>query len=143
MPVLSDAAFRLGGFPQNVLAMSQGQRRSIVGPVSRAYRFPLRRIRDRVAPLALARMVPDSAQHHPSVRALDECQRLVEGFEGPAAIVWGDRDPILGRLRKRVQAMLPQASMVATDAGHFLQEEVPDQIADAVRQVAARIDGRA
>lgn len=143
MPVLSDAAFRLGGFPQNALALSQGRRRSIMGRVSRAYRFPLRRIRDRVAPLALARMVPDSAQHHPSVRALDECQRFVEGFEGPAAIVWGDRDPILGRLRKRIQAMLPQASVVATDAGHFLQEEVPDQIADAVRQVAARIDGRA
>lgn len=139
VPVLSDAVFRLGGFPQNLLAMAQGRRRSMLGKVSRAYRFPLRRVRDRMAPLALARMVPDS-HRHPTIPALEECQAFVERYQGPAAIVWGDRDPILGRVRKRVQSLLPQASVLGTSAGHFLQEEVPDEIAEAIRQVAARID---
>ncbi len=46
------------------------------------------------APLALARMVPNSLQH-PSVEPLTRLARFVESWEGPAEIVWGDRDPIL------------------------------------------------
>jgi hypothetical protein len=32
--------------------------------------------------------------------------------------------------------MLPQAPVTSTDAGHFLQEEVPSEIAYAIRQVS-------
>jgi haloalkane dehalogenase len=93
---------------------------------------------DRVAPLALARMVPSSL-NHPSVPALNRCQELVAGWTGPAAIVWGDRDPVLGRVRDRIARLLPQATLTRTRAGHFLQEEVPDEIAAAIRTVAAGI----
>lgn len=137
MPVLSDLVFRVGGFPQNVLAMTQGDRRSIQGKVARAYRYPLRHIQDRVAPLALARMVPDSLQH-PSVPALRACEDFVRAYQGPAAIVWGERDPILGRLLGRMQGMFPQAPATRTRAGHFLQEEVPDEIAAAIRLVVSQ-----
>ena len=91
-----------------------------------------------MAPLALARMVPDSMRH-PSVEPLVRVRLLVESFEGPAEIVWGDQDPILGRLRRRTERMLPHARVTATDAGHFLQEEVPEQIADAIRRVVAQL----
>ncbi len=138
MPVLSDLAFRGLGFPQTALWTAQGDRGSIRGQVARAYRYPLRRFRDRVAPLALARMVPDTLQH-PSVPALERCQALVESFDGPAAIVWGDRDPVLGRVRRRIERLLPDAPVTRTRAGHFLQEEVPRDIANAVRDVASRI----
>ena len=37
------------------------------------------------------------------------------GIEGPAAIVWGDRDPILGRLRKRTEQLLPHAEVTRTE----------------------------
>ena len=139
MPILSDAIFRLGGFPQNALALSQGSPRSMLGKVSRAYRYPLRRIRDRIAPLALARMVPDSHEH-PTIAALEECRAFIDGYRGPAAIVWGDRDPILGRVRRHMETLLPHASVTRTSAGHFLQEEVPEEIAAAIRKVAAGID---
>jgi haloalkane dehalogenase len=138
MPVLSDLAFRGLGFPETALWIAQGDKSSIRGKVARAYRYPLRRFRDRVAPLALARMVPDSLGH-PSVPALERCQALVESFKGPAAIVWGDRDPVLGRVRRRVERLLPDAPVTLTQAGHFLQEEVPAEIARAVRDVASRI----
>ncbi|ACY19285.1 alpha/beta fold hydrolase [Haliangium ochraceum] len=134
-PIISDALFRLGGWPQNMLAMAQGDKKSIRGQVRRAYTYPLRRVRDRAAPLALARMVPDSHQH-PSIPALRRCQEFVEQYRGPAALVWGDRDPILGRARRRVAEFLPQAEVTRTEAGHFLQEEVADQIASAIRSVA-------
>lgn len=136
MPLVSDLAFRLG-FPQNSMAMVQGDRRSISGQVARAYRWPLRRMRDRIAPLALARMVPDSMEH-PSIEPLRRAQGVVEKWKGPSAIVWGDRDPVLGRVIGHLHRLLPEASVTRTPAGHFLQEEVPGEIAAAVREVAAR-----
>lgn len=136
---LAPIAFRLGGYPQRALHTAQGDKSSIRGEVRRAYTWPLRGLSRNVAPLALARMVPDSLDH-PSVEELAELQAFVTGFEGPSAIVWGDRDPVLGRLRRRTERWLPNATVTATQAGHFLQEEVPMEIAAAIRDVAARIE---
>ena len=80
-------------------------------------------------------MVPDKPGH-PTIPALDRCYDFVSNFKGPAAIVWGDRDPVLGSVRSHVERTLPQASVTRTQAGHFLQEEVPEEIAAAVKQVA-------
>lgn len=137
MPMVSDLAFRGLGFPQNLLWSAQGDRASIRGPVARAYRWPLRRIRDRAGPLALARMVPDGPDH-PSMLALRRTSRWLEAYEGPMALVWGTRDPILGRALGKHESAFPHATVTRTDAGHFLQEEVPDAIAAAVRDVLAR-----
>jgi cis-3-alkyl-4-acyloxetan-2-one decarboxylase len=136
LPVVSDVAFRLLGFPQNALHRAQGDPGSIRGDVARAYRYPLRRRRDNAAPLALARMVPDGRPGHPSLEPLERVQAFVTSFAGPVAIVWGDRDPVLGRLRKRIEALLPKAAVTRTEAGHFLQEEVPEEIAAAIRHQA-------
>jgi haloalkane dehalogenase len=137
LPVVADVAFRVAGFPQNALWFAQGDRHSIRGEVARAYRWPLRHFADRVAPLALARMVPDN-DVHPSIASLRRCQELVDNFKGPSAIVWGDRDPVLGGVRTHIERHLPDAPVTRTQAGHFLQEEVPDAIAAAVRDVTRR-----
>lgn len=134
-PGLSDLVFRGLGFPQVCLWIGQGDRGSIGWSETRAYRWPLRN--NKIAPLALARMVPDSMEH-PSVDALGRVASFVEAFDGPAAVVWGDRDPVLGRLKKRICRALPQAALTETQAGHFLQEEVPDEIAAAIRSVVAQ-----
>lgn len=137
LPIVSNAVFRLGGFPQNAMRFVQGDRKSITGEVARAYRWPLRHLADRVAPLALARMVPNTPEH-PSVAALARCLAFVDAFQGPAAIVWGDKDPVLGSVLGFVERRLPRASVTRTHAGHFLQEEVPDALAAAVRDVTRR-----
>jgi haloalkane dehalogenase len=138
IPIASEIAFRLFGFPQGWMATAQGDRSSISGEVSDAYQYPLRGIRNNAAPLALARMVPDSMEHE-SVEPLRRCQQFVESFRGPAAIVWGKRDPILGRVLARTERLLPNAPVTATTAGHFLQEQVPGEIAEAIRGVANRV----
>jgi len=135
-PLVSDLAFRFLGFPQNMLHRVQGDRATIRGEVARAYRHPLRRRQDNAAPLALARMVPDSFEH-PSIEPLRRCQAYLESFGGPVAVVWGDRDPILGRVRSWIEKLLPGARVTRTGAGHFLQEEVPAEIAEAIRIVSA------
>lgn len=137
VPVVADLVFRGLGFPQGALWIAQGDRASIKGEVAAAYRWPLRRLADRAGPLALARMVPSSAAH-PSIPALRRAEAWIRGFTGPMALVWGERDPILGKaLRRHVEAF-PAATVTRTQAGHFLQEEVPDEIAAAVRDVARR-----
>ncbi len=136
-PVVSDVAFRLLGFPQNALGFVQADRRSISGDVARAYRWPLRRLADRAAPLALARMVPTSPDH-PSVPGLRRSLAVATAFAGPAAIVWGERDPVIGRALRGVAEALPRATVTRVVAGHYPQEEAPGPIADAILDVARR-----
>jgi cis-3-alkyl-4-acyloxetan-2-one decarboxylase len=136
IPVVSDVLFRGLGFPMRSLHGVQGDPGSISGDVARAYRHPLRRWRDNVAPLALARMVPDGPVH-PSMEPLARCQEFFESFAGPVAVVWGERDPILGRVLSWIEKLKPQARVTRTGAGHFLQEEEPEAIAAAIRALAA------
>ncbi len=135
LPGIAPLAFRLLGFPQNALHLAQADRASIAGDVARAYRWPLRRLADRVAPLAMARMVPISADH-PSVGPLRRSLAVATAFEGPAEIVWGERDPVIGRALRGVAEALPRARVTAVPAGHYLQEETPAPIAEAVLRVA-------
>jgi pimeloyl-ACP methyl ester carboxylesterase len=137
LPLLSDLVFRGLGFPLSVLGRLQGDPHSLRGIPERAYRFPLPTWRARVAPLALARMVPDSL-HHPSLPALARGEAWVRSFAGPVALVWGTRDPILGHALERHERALPQAAVTRTTAGHFLQEEVPDALAAAIAAIALR-----
>jgi pimeloyl-ACP methyl ester carboxylesterase len=137
LPVVSDVLFRRLGFPLGLLQFSQGDRKSIRGDVARAYRWPLRRRADRAAPLALARMVPNSLTHV-SVPALERTQAVFETAQVPVALVWGTRDPILGRAINHVARLRPDATVTRTQAGHFLQEEVPEDLADAILDVARR-----
>jgi haloalkane dehalogenase len=134
-PLVSDVAFRLLGFPQNVLSRTQADRRSISGDVARAYRWPLRHLADRAAPLALARMVPTDGTHR-SLPALRRAFEVATGFEGPVEIVWGERDPVIGRALRGVAEALPRARVTKVPAGHYLQEEAPGPIAEAVLRVA-------
>lgn len=139
LPIVPDVVFRLLGFPQRGgLARVQGDASSIEGLVARAYVEPLRGVRNNAAPLALARMAPGSMTHR-SIAPLRTCEGVVTSFRGPKAIVWGDRDPILGRLRTHMERLMPDAKVTRTNAGHFLQEEVPGAIAAAIRDVNGRI----
>lgn len=137
LPLLSDLAFRGLGFPQSTMWMAQGDRDLLWGTAARAYRWPLRRRRDRIAPLAMARMVPDGPDH-PSLPALRRGQAWIEGFGGPMALVWGTADPILGRALRRHERAFPRAPVTVTEAGHFLQEQVPKALAAAIEDVLER-----
>ena len=131
---IGDALSKWLGLPQNAMRYAQGDRTSITGIVQKSYTYPLRGKDDYQAVIGLVRMVPDSMDH-PSIPYLEEAGEAARSFDGPKAIVWGDNDPVLGRLRRRVTRQLRDAEVTATDAGHFLQEEVPTEIAAAIRSV--------
>lgn len=135
---LADLVFRLGGFPQRTLWMAQHDRSSISGDVARAYLHPLRGLANNAAPLALARMVP-LGPDHPSLASLARCRDFMAEFAGPIELVWGVRDPILGRVIGHLERTFPEARVSRHEAGHFSPEEIPGPLADAVRSVAGRI----
>ncbi len=126
---------RYGGLPQRALGFAQGDRKSISGDVARAYAYPLKRSSGNEAVAALVRMVADDMEH-PTMALQAEVRDYVADFSGRSALVWGTKDPVLGRLLRRHERLLPEARVTTTSAGHFLQEEVPAEIAEAIRYVS-------
>ena len=68
----------------------------------------------------------------PALRAVES---YVQGLDLPVEIIWGMNDPILAKTLPLMEAHFPQAPVTKTEAGHFLQEEVPVEIAAAVLRV--------
>lgn len=142
IPVLSELLFRGLNFPMPILRRVQGDRHSIDRIAMRAYRYPLSRWRTRAAPLALARMVPMQLDH-PSMAGLHEAEHWAHRFDRPVRLIWGMRDPILGRALPDMQELFAQAQVTQTSAGHFLQEEVPGIIANAILELAGDLKSTA
>jgi haloalkane dehalogenase len=134
-PLVSDLAFRVLNYPVKKMHLVQGDPSSIGSEERRAYEYPLRRYRDRAAPLALARLVPNDLES-PVYDALREVQDWARSLAGDVRLVWGMKDPILGRSIHATKKLFPNAEVVETGAGHFLQEEVPDVLAEAILDVA-------
>jgi haloalkane dehalogenase len=130
-PLVSDLIFRVFNYPVKKMHLVQGDRSSIGRAERRAYLYPFRSFRDRAAPLALARLVPLSLDS-PTLQTLQEADDWARAFSGPVRLVWGMRDPILGRTIHPMKKLFPDAEVTETDAGHFLQEEVPEILAEAL-----------
>jgi haloalkane dehalogenase len=130
-PIISDLAFRYFNYPVRKMHLVQGDPSSIGPEQQRAYRYPLKRLRDRTAPLALARLVPHDLSS-PVYVGLREVEEWASSARPPVRLVWGMKDPILGRSVHGMRKLFPAAEVVETDAGHFLQEEVPQELAEAI-----------
>ena len=116
------------------LAQVQSDPATMPPSVMDLYRRPLQDSGNSKATLALMRMVADGPDHASSP-ALRNIERYVEGLDVPIELVWGMKDPILGRGLPFMQKMFPTAPVVETEAGHFLQEEVPEIIAAALLRI--------
>ena len=116
----------------------QGNPDSWTSEVAELYGRPVYESGNSKAPLAMMRMVPDGP-NHPSTPSMRRVEEYVNTLEIPAEIVWGENDPILGRALPIMQQNFPNARLTKTTAGHFLQEEVPNEIAEALIRVIEEI----
>jgi haloalkane dehalogenase len=85
-------------------------------------------------------MVTDGPDH-PSTPQMQVIEDYVAGLKVPAEIVWGLNDPIIGKGLVAMKSNFPDAPVTETEAGHFLQEEVPGEIALAVMRVVTEVKG--
>ena len=122
---------RLGGV--------QGDPESWTPEVAELYGKPLFDDGNAKAPLAMMRMVTDGP-NHPSTPAMIQIEEYVKTLDIPSEIVWGMKDPILGKALTSMQQNFPNAPVTQTDAGHFLQEEVPIEIANALIRVIDKVN---
>jgi haloalkane dehalogenase len=120
------------------LPQMQGEPDSMPAAVVELYGRPVEESGNAKAPLAMMRMVPDGPDH-PSTAAMGVIEAYVKGLEVPAEIVWGMNDPILAKGLPFMKQNFPAAPVTQTEAGHFLQEEVPVEIAAALMRVMDRV----
>ncbi|MEM8500089.1 MAG: alpha/beta fold hydrolase [Pseudomonadota bacterium] len=116
----------------------QGDPSSIPKSVQQLYGRPVLDSGNSKAPLAMMRMVPDGTDH-PSVPAQRDIEKYVNGLNIPAEIIWGMNDPILANGLAAMKQNFPNAPVTETEAGHFLQEEIPGEISAALMRVLEQV----
>ncbi|HIF93661.1 MAG: alpha/beta fold hydrolase [Myxococcales bacterium] len=121
------------------LPRMQGDPDSLPADVVELYGRPVEESGNAKAPLAMMRMVTDGPDHR-TAPAMREIERYVQGLDIPAEIVWGMNDPILGKALPLMKQNFPDAPVTETEGGHFLQEEVPAEIAAALLRVMDQIE---
>lgn len=137
-PILGELALEVFGSIFDRLPEAQGDPNSMPAEVLELYGKPLQDSGNVKAPVALMRMVPDGPDH-PSADQMREIEAYVATLDIPVEIVWGTSDPILGTGFDTMRQNFPAANVTETEAGHFLQEEVPIEIANAVKRVARAV----
>ena len=138
-PVVGELVINVLNSIFEMLPRMQGDPKSIPPAIQELYGRPVLDSGNSVAPLALMRMVPDGVDH-PSVPTQRITEVYVRGLDIPAEIVWGMNDPILAKGLPIMKTLFPSARVTETQAGHFLQEEVPDDIAAALMRVVGQIE---
>ncbi|MFQ5667737.1 MAG: alpha/beta fold hydrolase [Candidatus Binatia bacterium] len=101
--------------------------------VMRGYLFPYPDYTSRAAILQFPREIPFTSRH-PNWMLLANLEAKLRGWQLPALIVWGQRDPAFApSITDRFAALLPNHRIVRIEhAGHFLQEEAPEAIIEAI-----------
>lgn len=141
-PIVGELVFEVAISLFDQLPQAQGDPGSIPPQVSDLYGRPVLESGNAKAPLAMMRMVPYSPDQ-PSSEQLRLIERYVESLDIPAEIIWGMNDPVLAKGLPLMQRNFPDAPVTKTDAGHFLQEEVPAEIAAALLRVIDRAQASA
>jgi len=129
--------YRRANFSLRVITPSAwADRRKLTSALHRQYLAPFPDAWSRGAVLwPLARALVGSSDHYDSL-----WQRRARLADIPALIVWGTKDPAFPpHLLARWREALPHARVVELPAGHWPQEEAPEDVLDAVRGF---LDGR-
>ncbi len=121
---------RLGFSARVILPSAFGDKRRLTRAVHRQYLGPLGTPAAREGTWALACALKGADADYAALWA-----RRAELARLPMTLVWGARDPVLTAAhRDRWTTAFPAMRVVTVDdAGHFVAEERPDAVADAVR----------
>lgn len=136
LTAIGETALEHTWVPSSLLWALQDKPPSVRGPVGAAYRWTLRTAEDRVGFFALARMMPSGPAHR-DFAAWKRAETWLRDLEGPRALVWSRLGPAAAALPEHQRA-LPSAVLTLCDAGHWIQEEVPEVFAAAIRRMAQR-----
>jgi pimeloyl-ACP methyl ester carboxylesterase len=116
------------------LALGTFHSERIAGPVLEAYRLPFPDYDSRVGMLAFPRSIPlkpgDAAYD-----AIARLERSLPDLRLPAKVIWGEQDIVFPvEFAHKFCELLPMAGPphVIREARHFLQEDAPEEITNAI-----------
>ena len=102
--------------------------------VVEAYNAPFPIPESKAGPLAFPEHVPTELDH-PNAATMLEVRAALEQWDRPALVLFSDSDPIFTpRAAERMAALIPGAgpAEIVEGAGHFLQEEKGEEIAERI-----------
>ena len=102
--------------------------------VVEAYNAPFPTPESKAGVLAFPELVPTELEH-PSAAKMIEVRAALESWERPTLVLFSDSDPIFTpRAADRLASGIPGAgpAEIVAGAGHFLQEEKGEEIADRI-----------
>ncbi len=104
--------------------------------VVKAYDLPFPSKKHKAGVKAFPSLVPSSAED-PSVPYLLQARKVLENWNKPCLVMFSDKDPVFSGLEdfflKRIPSCKNQPKIVIKDAGHFLQEEKGEEIANYIK----------
>jgi haloalkane dehalogenase len=128
------AVRRAGGDLDIGRLVSSGTTRGLAADVRAAYDAPFPTPESKAGAIAFPELVPAEPEH-PNAAALNSVRDALRSWRKPALVVWGADDAVLPpSAAERFVELIPGARepVVIPRAGHFLQEDTPDELADAV-----------
>ena len=129
-----EAVRSVGGELDIARLVESGTQRGLSDEIRAAYNAPFPTPESKAGALAFPELVPVEPDH-PTAEALVPVRDGLSRWDKPAHVIWGAEDAVLPTaIAERFIALVPGATgpEVIPGAGHFLQEDVPDEVAAAI-----------
>ena len=129
-----DAVRSVGGDLDIARLVESGTQRGLSDEIRAAYNAPFPTPESKAGVLAFPELVPVEP-NHPTAAALEPVREGLARWDKPTHVIWGAEDAVLPTaIAERFIALIPGATgpEVIPGAGHFLQEDAPPEVADAI-----------
>jgi len=129
-----EAVRRLGGDVDPARLVESGTVNGLDDETRAAYAEPFPTPESKAGVLAFPELVP-AEPGHPNTAPMDRVREALRSWTKPALVVWGAEDRALPpSLAHAFAELIPGAGtpLVLDGAGHFLQEDRPDEVAAAI-----------
>jgi haloalkane dehalogenase len=125
----------LGGALDIGRLVEAGTAHGLADDVREAYDAAFPTPESKAGALAFPELVPTHPEH-PNTAPMNRVRDALRDWHKPALVVWGGEDAVLpARFAQGFVELIPGAEgpIVIEGAGHFLQEDRPDEVAAAIR----------
>jgi haloalkane dehalogenase len=127
----------LGGALDIGRLVEAGTARGLTDDVRAAYDLPFPTPASKAGALAFPELVPTEPDH-PNTAPMNRVRDALRTWRKPVVVVWGAEDRVLPiGIARAMAELVPGAGtpVLIGGASHFLQEDAPDEVAEAIREL--------